>query len=185
MLVAAAPAALAAPAAAMAPSGPPVPAAVASAPVTLGTGPARVSLTPTGPTPVMAPAAGGPQPAASPLGARLQALPENRRIYLILDKLSAAVTPEAIYNVYVDLPEGTPDDPINSHYVGTINFFDAAAHGDHPNASKPYSFDITAALANLQARGALRPEHTVTIVPSGKPSEEARAVVGEISIAEQ
>src|SRR5437763_155368 len=56
---------------------------------------------------------------------------------------------------------------------------------DHAGASKPYSFDATNVIANLQARGALKPEHTVTIVPSGQPTEEAKAVVGDISIVEQ
>jgi tyrosinase len=151
--------------------------------VTLGTGPARVDLRATE-TPSVA--AGAPGGAAAPLAARVEALPANRRIYLVLRNLSAAMSPEAIYRVYLDLPEGASDDPLNSHYVGSFNFFDAAAHGgDHSGASKPFSFDITALIANLQARGVLKSEHTVTIVPSGQPTEEARAVVGEIAIVEQ
>jgi hypothetical protein len=119
------------------------------------------------------------------LAARVQALPQNRRIFVVLKDLSAAATPEALYRVYLDLPEGTPDDPINSHYLGSFTFFDASHGGDHGGASKPYTFEATTVIANLQARAVLKPEHTITIVPSGQPSEEARPVVGDISIVEQ
>src|SRR6266545_2133790 len=138
--------------------------------VALGAAPVRVNLRPT----------------TAALSTRLESLSENRRLYLILRNLSAATTPEAIYRVYLDLPEGVPDDPLNSHYAGSFNFFDAAGHEEHAaHASKPYSYDITTVVANLQARGVLKPEHTVTIVPSGQPSAEAKPVVGEISIVEQ
>jgi tyrosinase len=139
-------------------------------PVALGTGPARVTLRPSPAAPPTAPQAAPSSRELSPLAARVQALPSNRRIYVVISGLSAASTPEALYRVYLDLPEGTPDDPLNSHYLGSFNFFDAGAgdHGaDHAGASKPVSFDATDVIANLQARGALRPEHSVVIVPSG------------------
>jgi tyrosinase len=170
-------------------AGPPVPEAVAAKPfmlaempvagsIVLGTGPVRVSLRTTAAAPV-------PQ-VGPPLAIQLKALTDNRRLYLVLKNLSAETTPEAIYRVYLDLPEGVPDDPLNSHYAGAFNFFDAAGHDEHAaHASKPYSFDITIVIANLQARGVLKPEHSVTIVPSGQPSADAKAVVGEISIVEQ
>jgi tyrosinase len=156
----------------------PPPVMVAAAPagaVALGTGPGRVSLRPTA----------GAQ-AVPPLGAQLESLSDRRRIYLVLKNLSAAATPETLYRVYLDLPEGVPDDPLNSHFVGTFNFFDAAGHEEHAaHSSKPYSFDITTVVANLQARGMLKPEPTVTIVPVGQPSADAKPVVGQISIVEQ
>jgi hypothetical protein len=65
----------------------------------------------------------------SPLSTRLSILPENRRLYLIAKDLMAAAPPEAIYRLYLDLPAGAPDDPINSHYVGLLHFFDAVPHG--------------------------------------------------------
>jgi tyrosinase len=178
-------------AAMVAPATPPGPPTVIASqantgPITLGTTPARVPLRV---TPAAAPQAapGAPAGAAlAPLAARVEALPQNRRVFVVIKDLSAATTPEALYRVYLDLPEGTPDDPINSHYLGSFTFFDAGGHGgDHAGASKPYSFDATNVIANLQARGALKPEHTVTIVPSGQPTEEAKAVVGDISIVEQ
>jgi hypothetical protein len=147
--------------------------------VALGTGPTRINLrvaAPAAPPPAAPPASGQASASLAPLSARLQALPSERRIYVVIADLSAATTPEALYRVYLDLPEGTPDDPVNSHYLGSFNFFDASAgghQGDHQGASKPFSFDATNVIANLEARGALKQEHSVAIVPSGQPSEDA------------
>jgi tyrosinase len=164
-----------------------------SGPVALGTGPTRINLrvtAPAAPPPAAPPTGGQASASLAPLGARLQALPSERRIYVVIADLSAATTPEALYRVYLDLPEGTPDDPVNSHYLGSFNFFDAGAGGgghqdDHQGASKPFSFDATNVITNLEARGALKQEHSVAIVPSGQPSEDAKPVVGSISIVEQ
>jgi tyrosinase len=148
--------------------------------VPLGSEPVRVSL--------RSAAAAGPSAAAtSRLASRLAALPGNRRIYLVIKDLSASVQPEAIYRVYFDLPEGRPEDPLNSHYVGSFTFFDTVPHGeDHAtHGSKPYSFDITEIVANLQAQNLLKEENTVTIVPFGQPAADAKTVVGTISLVEQ
>ena len=75
-----------------------------------------------------------------------------------------------VYRVYLDLPEGaSSDDPVNSSYVGSFNFFDAVPHGDQhaDHAWKPFSFDITNVASNLEARGRMKDGHTVTIVPAG------------------
>lgn len=155
----------------------------AQGPVELGAGPVRVNLRSSLPTPM----AGGPS--GPLLSTRLDALPEQRRLYLVLSNLRAAAPPETLFRVYLDLPEGTPDDPINSHYVGSFNFFEAVPHGEdhaaHAAGSNPRSFDITMVASNLKARGALKPEHTVTIVPAGQPAENAKAVVGDIAFIEQ
>ena len=184
--IAARPSAMAATVAAAVPPGPPtlVASAANSGPVALGTAPARVPLRVTAPAPAT-PQDSPPAAGLAPLAARVEALPQNRRIFVVLKDLSAAATPEALYRVYLDLPEGTPDDPINSHYLGSFTFFDASHGGDHGGASKPYSFDATTVIANLQERAVLKPEHTITIVPSGQPSDDAKPVVGDISIVEQ
>jgi tyrosinase len=172
----AAPATAAAAAAAEAPIA--VAAQADAATVPLGTRATRVSLRP---------AAGSPPPSGSPLGARVAALPESRRLYLVIKNLYAENPVQAIYRVYLDLPEGAAvSDPLNSHYVGSINFFDSAGHEQHGmHAAKPYSFDITEVAANLAAMNLLKADHTVTLVPSGEPSDDAKAVVGDISIIEQ
>ncbi len=183
-LVAAAPAepGLATAAAATAP-----PATVAKSqagPIALGAAPVQVNVQAAA-TPTTAP---GAAPAAAPLAARLSALPENRRLYLVLNNIKAEAPPEILYRVYLDLPEGNaPSDPINSNYVGSFNFFDAIPHGeDHSqHSSKPVSFDITDVVSDLAARGVLKTDHTVTIVPSNEPAANAKPVVGDISFVEQ
>jgi hypothetical protein len=75
----------------------------------------------------------------SPLSTRLSILPENRRLYLIAKDLMAAAPPEAIYRLYLDLPAGAPDDPINScqrpaesPQFGACNFPHFGGGGDQP-----------------------------------------------------
>ena len=149
-----------------------------SGPVTLGAQPTRIALR----SVAEAPAQG-----ASPLAARLAALPDRRRLYLVLKDLATTMAPETLYRVYLDLPEGTPDDPFNSNYVGSFNFFEAIPHGDDHShaASKPFTFDITEVASNLEASNRLKPEHSVTIVPAGQPSADAKPVVGGVLFVEQ
>ena len=178
LLVAATGAAGAAAAAAAAAPAAPVAIAADAATIPLGTRPARGSLRP---------AAGTAGPPAPPLAARLAALPDTHRLYLLIKNLYAENPVQALYRVYLDLPEGAAlSDPLNSHYVGSINFFDSAGHEQHAtHAAKPYSFDITDVAANLQAMNLLKTDHTVTFLPSGEPSDDDKAVVGDIAIVEQ
>jgi tyrosinase len=157
----------------------PVAAPAVAGAVSIGSEPVRVSL--------RGVAAVGPQGAGSLLASRLDVLPEQRRIYLIISNLMACAPPEALCRVYLDLPEGRPADPLNRHYVGTFNFFDAVPHGeDHStHASKPYTFDITEVAANLREQNLLQAQHTVTIVPFGQPAADAQTMVGDITIVEQ
>ena len=158
-----------------------------SGPVSLSAAaPVRVNLQAAA-APSLAPGAGAPA-AASPLSAKLSALPENRRLYLVLNGIKADDQPEAVYRVYLDLPgDGAPWDPVNSHYVGTFNFFAAVPHGeDHANyGTRSVSFDITEIAANLDAKGLLKTQPAVTIVPSNEPAANAKPVVGDISFVEQ
>jgi tyrosinase len=151
-------------------------------PVALGAGPVRVNL-----QAAASPAAGAAS-AASPLSAKLSALPENRRLYLVINNFKADTQPETLFRVYLDLPGDAPSDPVNSHYVGSFNFFAAVPHGDdhdHADMARSISFDITDVAADLDARGLLKAEHAVTIVPSKPPAPDAKPVVGDISFVEQ
>jgi tyrosinase len=151
-------------------------------PVALGAAPVRVNLQAAAP---VSPAA---TPAASPLSARLSALPENHRVYLVINDFKADAQPETLFRVYLDLPDGPPSDPVNSHYVGSFNFFAAVPHGDdhdHADVARSVSFDITDIAANLDASGLLKAEHAVTIVPAKAPAADAKPVVGNISFVEQ
>lgn len=167
---------------------------VAAPPVTVAksqSGP--VALNEATPVRVNLQAAAAPAPGAkagaSPLSAQLESLPEKRRLYLVLNDIKADAQPEALYRVYLDLPgDGAPSDPVNSHYVGTFNFFAAVPHGDDHaghNVSRSTSFDITEVAANLNAKGLLKSEAAVTIVPSNEPAANAKPVVGDISFVEQ
>ena len=151
-------------------------------PLALGAAPVRMNLPAAGPAPSTA------TPAASPLAARLSALPGNHRIYLVINDFKADAQPETLFRVYLDLPDNPPSDPVNSHYVGSFNFFAAVPHGDdhdHADVARSISFDITDIAANLDASGLLKAEHAVTIVPAKAPAADAKAVVGNISFVEQ
>jgi tyrosinase len=150
-------------------------------PIALGAEPVRVNVQAAAPPPAQT-------PGSSPLSARLSTLPDNHRLYLVLSDFKANVQPETLYRVYLDLPDGSPSDPLNSNYVGSFNFFAAVAHGedhDHADMARTFSFDITDIAANLDAGGKLKAEHAVTIVPARAPAADAKPVVGSISFVEQ
>ena len=161
----------------------PVTLAKTQGPVALDAAPVRVKVQATAP-----PAAGAAPAAVSPLSAKLAALPENRRLYLVINKFKADAQPDAIFRVYLDLPDSPPADPVNSHYVGSFNFFAAVPYGDdhdHADTARSISFDVTDTAADLDAKGLLKAEHSVTIVPSKPPAPDAKPVVGDISFVEQ
>lgn len=158
----------------------PVAFAKTAAPITLGAQPVRVQV----------PATTSPTASAVPggsLAARVAALPENRRLYLVISNFKADAQPEALFRVYLDLPDSPPSDPINSHYVGSFNFFAAVPHGDAhaDHVARTLSFDVTQVVAELDAKGLLKSEPAVTIVPSNEPVANAKPVIGEISFVEQ
>jgi tyrosinase len=166
---------------AIVPSAPATPTTVAKTeggPLILGAEPVRASLQATA-----APAAG-----VAPLAGRLAALPESHRLYLVIDNFKADAQPDTLYRVYLDLPDGPPSDPVNSNYVGSFNFFAAVPHGgdhDHGDIARSISFDITDIASNLDAKGLLKAQHVVTIVPATPPAGDAKPVVGDISFVEQ
>ncbi len=142
----------------------------------LGTGPTRVALEPAG--------TGTPRL----MRERTKALAPNRRIYLIVRQLKAEAAPGVLYNVYFDLPEGSPAAGRNPHHVGTINFFDAAPHEGHrpeERAGKFISFDVTEVARDLQGRQLLAERPVVTIAPVGRPAAAAKPAIGELALAEQ
>jgi tyrosinase len=147
-------------------------------PVSLGAEPVQLTLQ----------AAQAPAPQATPLSGSLSALPENHRLYLVINDFKAEAQPGTLYRVYLDLPGGPPSDPLNSHYVGSFNFFEAVPHGDehaHGDTARSLSFDITDIAADLNAKGLLKAEHVVTIAPASAPEADAKPVVGNISFVEQ
>jgi tyrosinase len=156
--------------------------AAAAGGIALGTTAVRVKL------------AAPPSPAAAaptPLGIRVQELPDTQQIYLVIRNYRAAVQPRVLYNVYLDLPPGASSG--EGHYAGSINFFDAVPLPDHAShgAAAPdgvdrfVSFDVTELAKRLRAEGRLTDSPSVTIMPAGKPESQANSIVGEISLVAQ
>lgn len=138
--------------------------------------------------PVRVPLASGlPSVAAVNMATRLQSLPANRRLLLVLDSLVAEQQPGIVYEVYFDLPASAPISPNSPNFVGTMNFFAAAPMPgmNMPAPRRTRSFDITRTGRALAAQGRLSAEPSVTISPEGAPAETARPIVGRIEVVEQ
>jgi len=167
------------------PSAPVTLAKTEGGPVALGAEPVRVSL-----QSKQAPAPAQPQGGAqvTQLSSTLSELSENQRLYLVIGDYKADVQPGTLYRVYLDLPDTAPSDPLNSHYVGSFNYFAATPHGeghDHADIARSVSFDITDVAADLSARNLLKAQHAVTIVPATSPLSDAKPVVGNVSFVKQ
>jgi tyrosinase len=152
---------------------------VAGGGIPLSAGPVHIS---------MAPVARGAVPID--LTERFKALPPARRLLLVLRDLTAAAQPGVTYQVYLDLPPNATPSPESANFVGTINFFAAAAMNTMPGMTMPaprrtVSLDITSKAKTLAAQGQLNPTPAVTIVPADAPADAARPVVGQVQLVEQ
>ena len=156
--------------------------AIAPRPVPLGNAPVRASLA------LPAPALGG-APAA-----RLAAPTGPRNLYLLLGGIMLNANPgEVVYNVYLDLPEGTKPTPDDPHYVGTVNFFHTPVGHDHAAAARSGEpshhgttvFNVTDVVKNLQGSSGLSQQPTVTLIPSGTLRGDAKPVIAEVQLVEK
>jgi tyrosinase len=158
--------------------------AVLKNPVALGAAPVRatVELAP------LAKAAAGAAPQS--FAQRMLKVPAKKSVFLVLKGLQSAVQPGVLYDIYLQLPEGTEPEKGAEHRIGTLSFFDTG-HGDHTAEgagaeAKFVSFDITSVAAKLAAKKVLDTEKlSLTFAPLGQPAADAKPVVGEISIVEQ
>jgi tyrosinase len=153
--------------------------ALVAAPVTLGSSAVRAPLTTPAPT-----LTNGAAPTL-----RLAAPPASRNLYLILGGIDAMTDPGSIvYNVFLDLPEGTAPSESDPHYVGSLNFFNAAVgHDGHDQGGghgHTIAFNVTNVVKALQASNKLSDKPTVTLVPNGELSGGAAPTVNEISLVE-
>jgi tyrosinase len=126
-----------------------------------------------------------PELKGRPLSQHVKTMPEQHKLYLVIRNLHSDVHPEAIYHVYLELPEGTAVKDGGEYQIGTINFFNHVPHQGHSGGlengpEKFYSFDITDI-----AKRVLKDRPTVTIAPLGEPAADAKPIVGEISLVEQ
>jgi tyrosinase len=152
--------------------------ALVATPVTLGSSAVRAPLTTPAPTLTT-----GAAPTM-----RLAAPPASRQLYLILGGIDAMTDPGSIvYNVYLDLPEGTAPSEGDPHYVGSLNFFNAAVGHDHDQGGghgHTIAFNVTNVVKALQADNKLSDKPTVTLVPNGELSGGAKPTVNDISLVE-
>jgi len=147
-------------------------------PVSLGSSSARVTLEPV---------AAGAEPRT--LAVRIGTLARGRHIYLVVRDLEVVGQPGVLFRLYLDLPSDAKPIRTDPHYVGSLNFYNAAEAGsfDAQNEKSPVfvSYDITRVLRNLRAQKLLTDQTTVTIIPSGTPAIHSDPSIGRIEIVEQ
>jgi tyrosinase len=161
----------------------PVAAPTAAAPRKLVTRATPIQL---GPGPVRATLSAPPSPQATvPLATRIENLPPDHRLHVVLRDLKADVQPEVLYHLYLELPAQAAGAAATEYYVGNINFFGRGHHHEGSSDDKFYSFDITDLAKRLKAKGLLTDKAELTIAPAGTPTSQATVTVGEVSIVEQ
>lgn len=124
------------------------------------------------------------------LAARVRALTGNRRLYLVISKLSAQAQPGTAFDVFLELPADASGAAAEANKIGTIHFFDAVGHGGHGPATataaqKFFSFDITDVAKRLVEENRLTATPELTIAPADEVNAQSRPVVGEINLIEQ
>jgi len=119
----------------------------------------------------------------TPLGAVLDTL-GRRRLYLVLRDLRTDEPPGVLYDLYLDLPAGGQPRENDPHYVGSFNFYNAAA-SFAPADARFQSFDISDVARALRARGKLTDPTTITVVAGGTPDAAARPVIGRVELVVQ
>jgi hypothetical protein len=148
-------------------------------PVSLGSGSARVTLEPVAES----------STAPRTLAARIGTLARGRHIYLVVRDLQVVGQPGILFRLYIDLPSEAKPIRTDPHYIGGLNFYNAAEPGrfDAPNEKNPMfvSYDITRVLRNLRAQKLLSDQTTLTIIPSGTPATQSDPKIGRIEIVEQ
>jgi tyrosinase len=123
------------------------------------------------------------------LANRLATLGPERRLYLVLRDFWATAQPGVLYQLYLDLPPDVEPRRGDRHAVGLLNFYNGVPLADAAvplaRQSSSRSFDITELVRDLEAQGLLSMETTVTIVPIGVPSPEAKPFISRIELVEQ
>ena len=124
------------------------------------------------------------------LAQRVRNLAGNRRLYLVIKRLTAQAPPGTLFDVFLELPGEAAGAAAEANKIGTIHFFDAVPHGGHgAGAANPdqkfFSFDITDVAKRLANEGRLTATPELTITPADQAEASARAVVGEITLIEQ
>jgi hypothetical protein len=147
--------------------------------VSLGSEPTRVTFEP----------AAEPGTGQRTLATRINTLAPGRHIYLVVRDLRVVGQPGVLFRLYLDLPTNAKPVRTDSHYVGALNFYNAAEAGrfDAPNDKSPMfvSYDITRVLKNLQAQKLLSDQTSLTIIPTGPPATDSHPRIGRLEVIEQ
>jgi hypothetical protein len=109
------------------------------------------------------------QNSATPLRKQIDALPPDRRLFLVFSNLQAPTPPGILYAIYLE-PAATEVHPGSSR-VGYLNFFSVSAGSKSP----PVSFEVTPLIRALLST---KPDLTglqVRIVPAG-PSQSTPSI---------
>ena len=102
------------------------------------------------------------------------------RVYLVLSGLAAKVEPGTLYDAFVDLPERASAAQKREHYLGTFSFFGSV--GEHMHHGGGPSFEVTEAFRRLAARGLLKAETAITVVPVSPAANGSEPVVGAVEL---
>ncbi|WP_189115784.1 tyrosinase family protein [Pilimelia terevasa] len=112
---------------------------------------------------------------------------ERRHVYLNVEGVQAEKHPGVVYEVYLNMPDGTDPVQADNFFVGHVTFFGAGKHADadgaHPaTGGMTHTFDVTGLVAHLKAAGAWRAEAAqVSFQPLGltpPPGAAAPAAAG-------
>lgn len=89
-------------------------------------------------------------------------------VFLVLSGFEVGAPMNGTYNVFLNLPEGTPPSTSSPYYVGTFGSFElmGSGHDGHGAGGSSIAFDASAAVAHLSTSGSL-PAPKVTFVPVG------------------
>ena len=141
-------------------------------------------------------ATGGSATVDRPVSVTLRALPVDGaisgsvasatatgRVLLVLRDLTANLSPDTLYEAFLDLDLDAKPAERKARYLGTFSFFGASE--GHAHGGDGPSFDITERLAELRQRGMLKAETKVTILPLGAVAAGARPVIGSIDLVRQ
>ncbi len=116
----------------------------------------------------------------------VKSLGDAGQLHLVLKGLRTEIPPGVLYELYLDLPSNPTAEQKRVHSVGVINFFSfvASETEDANNAkNRPVlSLNVTKIAKRLQTEGKLKDKPVLTIIPAGKPDDDAKPVIGEISL---
>jgi hypothetical protein len=102
------------------------------------------------------------------------------QVLLVLDGISAALSPGASFDVILGPAAGAGPARNDPGYAGTLNFYDISAAT--PADERVVAFDVTKVLARLRANGDIRNPLAVTFIPTAPPLENSEPAVGRLRL---